>query len=628
MARRKRNQDDYDSNPTFLQILFSPVVAVREWFADALGGDDSLRTRESSSSSVVSILTLPFRLLFAFAVFMVQAWSTSRVGRAFVLGLPAVVTVAGCLSILWLSTRYYNAITLGRTVGYHAMHASNPDAPPENAVMFAKKLVGLKPEDPKGLFKLGLALENNDDVPAAVRVMSMLASPEQSAQPSQGDSKPASQNTLDKEEDKIGDFLPAHLWLSNYYQRQLAESGFAPQTNSLAERHLTRAAENDPENRELAISQATLYEIRANQFKDEDPAEYLAQMRNLESSLTNAVKPPLNTILQVAQIPKLIQTKRILAELDETLNFQQSKKQFERLFADLIKLSQKTPDGVRLSIISQVVSGYVQLKEYDKAVAIISESLQSFDDVAIKQQLVNNAGFVFLQNAENNNDLDDKDQYTLRLTSICACLNSSIKERRAYEMLIGIIRHNQVHPEKFEWLQDTLLKTPKLAVNHILVGCHLIHTGIEDGDQDKIKQGTSHWKIAYKIEPQTQLMLSNIIEIGLFFGSIPRESIDEMIQQAIAMFPDKSLLHQSAGLLMMSKNDLEGAIPSLEAAAAAHRFPVIAHSLLKHCHEAAGNSFKALSHDKTAEDLFSDLAPQQQQRIRTHISDLIEKTSQ
>lgn len=627
MARRKRNQEDFDSKTTFLQVLFSPVVAVQEWFADALAGDDSLKTGESGFTSVFSILTFPFRLLFAFAVFMVQAWSTSRVGRAFVLGLPAVLTVFGCLSILWLSTRYYNAITVGRTAGFYGMHANNPDAPPENALMFAKKFVGLKPEDPKGLFRLGLALENADDIAGAVSVMNMLAPPDPLAQSPQDESKPASDNSLDEEEDKIGDFLPAHLWLSNYYQKQLANDGFAPQANTLAGKHLKRAAENDPENRQLAISLATLYELRANELKDTDPAEYLVQMRNLESSLNDAIKPPLVSLLQVAQIPRLIQTKRKLAELDETLNFEQSKKQFEKLFAHLLKLGQRTPDNVRLTIISQVVSGYVQLKEYDKAVAIITESLQSFDDVAIKQQLVNNAGFVFLQSAENNSDLDDKDQYTRRLNSICACLNSSIKERRAYEMLIGIIRHNQIHPEKFEWLQDSLLKTPKLALNHILVGCHLIHTGIENNDEDKIRQGTSHWKIAYKVEPQTQLMLSNILEIGLFFGTIPKESIHGMVQQAISMFPDKSLLHQSAGLLLMSKKDYEGAIASLEVAAETHRFPVIAHSLLKHCHESAGNSFKALNHEKSVEDLFSDVAPQQQERIREHIKDLIDKTA-
>jgi len=514
---------------------------------------------------------------------MVQAWSTSRVGRAFVLGLPAVITVFGCLAVTWLSTRYYRAITVGRTVGHYSFHATNQEAPPENALMFAKKLVGLKPEDPKGLFRLGLALHNADDLPGALKVMKMLAPPEPPAESAQDEVEPASKNLLDEEEDKIGDFLPAHLWLSNHYQRKMYEEGFTSREDTLAEKHLTRALKNKPENRELSISLASLCEIRAKEVEDTDPDEYLAQMRKLESSLTKAVKPPLTTVLQVTQIPKLIQTKRKLAELDETLNFEESKKQFEKLFGELLELGRKAPSSVRMTIISQVVSGYVQLKEYDKAIDIITESLPSFDDVEIKQQLVNNAAIVFIQNAENNSNLDDKDQYTLRLNSICACLNSAVKERRAYEMLVDIVRHNQIHPEKFEWLQDTLLDTPKLALNHILVGCHLIHEGIENNDREKMIEGTSHWKIAYKIDPQTQLMLSNILEIGLFFGTIPIESIDGMIQQAITMFPDKSLLH--------------------------------------------GNSFKALNHEKSVQELFTDVEPSQQQRMHEHIDDLIKKDS-
>jgi len=361
MARRKRKQDDFETKKTFLQVLLSPITAVQEWFADALGGDDSLKTGDSGFTSVFSILTFPFRFLFAIAVFMVQAWSTSRVGRAFVLGLPAVTTVAGCLAILWVSTRYFT--------------------PPENALMFAKKYVGLKPEDPKGLFRLGLALEKSGDSTAAVGVMNMLAPPELP----EGFEKPATKNAIDKEEDKIGDFFPAHLWLSNFYQRQISDGEFSPEVASLADKHLTRAAENSPENRELAISRASLFELRSIHVKDK-PDEYIAQLRNLESSLTAAVRPPLQTILQVAQIPKLIQTKRKLAELDDSVNFEQAKKQFGELFDDLLELGRKTPDGVRLRIINHVVSGYVQLKEYDKAVSIISQSLQSFDATEIKRR--------------------------------------------------------------------------------------------------------------------------------------------------------------------------------------------------------------------------------------------------
>ncbi len=313
----------------------------------------------------------------------------------------------------------------------------------------------------------------------------------------------------------------------------------------------------------------------------------------------------------------------MLAELDDTINFEQSKQQFGKLFDDLLKMGRKTPDSVRLNIIGQVVSGYVQLREYDKAVEMISQSLQSFDDTEVKRKLIQNAGFVFLENAENNSDLDDRVQYERRLSSICACLNSTIRERRAYQMLIGMIRHNQNQPEKFEWLQDTLLNTPKLAVNHLLIGCHLIHTGVKEADEDKVTRGTSHWKIAYRIEPAAQLMLSNILEIAISLESLRPENIEEMIAQAIEIFPDQSLLHQSSGLLAISKNDFEGAISNLETAVATDKFPVIPHSLLEKCFEAIGNADKALYHRSSAEELIAKLAPNQKELVQNHINFLM-----
>ncbi len=636
MVFGKRGSDNFDSGSPLLKLLLSPYVAIRDWFADAISGDDSLQTGSSGLSSVTSWLTLPFRLLFAFAVFMVQAWSISRSGRAFVLGFPAISTVAMCLIITWASTRYFNVFSVGRTAGYYGLHSQKPNTPPEYALMFARKLVGLKPQDPAALFQLGLALARNEDIPGAVGVMNMLADldidtmaeeADAGSSPDDPQTNPdeASPVSIEPTEQKIGDYLPAHLWLSRYYQREIAVDGYNQQADSLAEKHLIRAAQNTPEDTQLAISLASLHELRALNAKDTDAATYLAELKEMEVSLTDAIKPPLSSLQQVAQIPKLIQTKRKLAELDDTLNFEQSKAQFAKLFDQLLKISRKNPDKVRLSIIGQVISGYIQLKEYDKAVNMISEVLPTFDDTEIKRQLVKNAGFVFLESAQNNNDLDDREQYQRRLSSICACLNSSIRERRAYQMLIGIIRHNQFQPEKLDWLQDSLFATPKLSVSHLLIGCQLIHIGTRETDQDKIRRGTSHWKIAYKIEPQSQLMLSNILEIGIADQSSSFENIDAMIREAIKMFPDQSQLHQTSGLLSIRNNDFQSAIASFETAVATDRFPVIAHLLLVYCYETTGDAEKAASHQNNADTIMAKLDVQQKNRIEAHVKNLTGK---
>ena len=47
-------------------------------------------------------VTLPFRALLAFAVFMVVSWSTTRVGRQFIFGFPALIVAAGFLGAIWV----------------------------------------------------------------------------------------------------------------------------------------------------------------------------------------------------------------------------------------------------------------------------------------------------------------------------------------------------------------------------------------------------------------------------------------------------------------------------------------------------------------------------------------------
>ena len=110
MKSNNRNRDEGDSF-SIVEVLFYPYDVVREWFADALSGDDRIRDHDGGAmSSVVSVLTLPFRLLFAFLVFMVQAWTTSRRGRAFILGIPAVATVVLCSTLFWVTTFYFNKL--------------------------------------------------------------------------------------------------------------------------------------------------------------------------------------------------------------------------------------------------------------------------------------------------------------------------------------------------------------------------------------------------------------------------------------------------------------------------------------------------------------------------------------
>ena len=637
--RKKNSSDGRAHQGSITDLIFSPITKVREWLADALGGDDSIRTEKTTFESILSVITLPFRLLFAIAVFMVQAWSTSRGGRAFLLGMPAVGAVGVCIVALWASTFYYNALTVGHTRSYYQFHASNKEADPTYALMFAEKLVELTPKDPSALFRLAISHASNDDFPSALALMKMLAPPEETTvsttSPAQlptatapgenlADRSSADQNPADvvlPDEAELTNYVPAHLWLSAFYQKQISEE-YDPAADELAEKHLLRADAASPNNSQVLISLASLYEQRAQKAKTANEQQYIAQLKKLETALSASVKPPIVNLPQVGQIPKLIRTKRELAELDSEYIFDQNEEQFNQLFEDIQRVSRKLPENIRLVVLGQIINGKVQLKDYDGAVEVIANSVNTFSDDKIKEQLIRQAAIVFLENARNNENLDDQDQYKARLSSICACLNSNLREIRAHKMLLGMIRHNQFEPDKYPWLQETLLKSPKLIVNHLAIGCHLIYEGERDDDAAKVERGLNHWKIAYRIDPQAQSILSNLIELSTLSKFDRLESLGLMVEQAIKMFPDQGLLHRAAGILMADKRDYKQAIDRLRYAASLEAFPLISHVMLSHCYQQLGDLSGAATHRATVDELFAKLNPNQQAVFRTHVVNL------
>ena len=637
--RKKNSSDGRAHQGSITDLIFSPITKVRKWFADALAGDDSIRTEKTTFESILSVITLPLRLLFAIGVFMVQAWSTSRGGRAFILGLPAVGAVGICIVALWASTYYFNALTLGHTRSYYQFHASNKEADPTYALMFAEKLVELTPKDPTALFRLGISHASNDDFPRALALMKMLAPPQETtfsttspAQPptaaapgeNLADRSSADQNPADvvlPDEAELTNYVPAHLWLSAYYQKKIAKE-YDPTADELAEKHLLRADAASPNNSQVLISLASLYQQRAQKAKTTDQQQYIAQLKKLEAALSTAVKPPIVNLPQIGQIPKLIRTKRELAKLDSEYDFDPNDEQFNQVLEDIQRVTRKLPENIRLVVVGQIINAKVQLKDYDGAVEVISNSINTFNDEKIKEQLIQQAAIVFLENARNNEDLDDQGQYKARLNSICACLNSNFREIRAHSMLLGMVRHNQFEPDKYPWLQETLLNSPKLIVNHLAIGCHLIYEGDRDDDAAKVQRGLNHWKIAYRIDPQAQSILSNLIELSTLSKSDRLESLALMVEQALKMFPDQGLLHRSAGILMADKRDYEQAIDRLRYAASIESFPLMSHVMLSHCYQKLGDQTGAATHQASVDELFAKLNPNQQAVFRTHVVNL------
>ena len=586
MNSNNRNRDQSDPF-SIIDTLLYPITAVKDWFADALTGDDSIRDPDGGAmSSVVSVLTLPFRLLFAFAVFMVQAWTTSRKGRAFILGVPAIVTVLISMTLLWVTTHYYNRFIVGRTVYRYKKFARNEASEPEDVLIFAEKLHELKPEDEVYKYQYGLALDAAKHTEKATSLMASLGP-----------------------EDSPG-FVPAHLWLARNYQKQQLSRDDKSKFDQLASRHLELVVEKDPSNLDAQSSLANQYQIRAMEAtKLGDDENATANLKKAELALDNVINPMFHpdaskrrmSIAQILQVPRLLTIKRELGSQEGAME------RFDNLFTEVLKLSRNLPEEWRLKIFIALRDSALSVQDYDRAVEIMQQAFQTFDDTNLKQAFVRTSAKVLLLKAQQLTNFDDREEFLGHVGAICMSLNKNPAERDAYKILINVITKIKDSDQNMTWLKESLLDSPKISLTHLLIGLAMV----QEGD---IQDGKSHWKIAFRLEKIAQTILNNIIDVA----STDKESrIDEILEInliALEMF-DQPMLYQSLGVNYLRDGNTEEAIKNFEEALKLQPGLIRSHHHLVQCQETLGDVEKARYHQDKLDEFLDKLPSNQRELI-------------
>ena len=593
MNSNKRNRGEHDSF-SIVDTLFYPYTAVRDWFSDALSGDDRIRDPDGGPfSAVVSILTLPFRLLFAFAVFMVQAWSTSRKGRAFVLGIPAVAVVVLSSITFWGVTFYYNKLTLGRTFSYYKKALRQDEVDPERVLIFAKKRAALQPEDEELKYNLGVALEADGQHEKALSLMKELA--------------PV---------DAPG-YVNAHLWLARNYQQEQIKSSEKEKFDDLSAKHLEMVVKEDPSNLSAQMSLASQYQIRSSNAKIAgDDAESNKNLEQAEKALENVINPMFAakaserqmSIAQILQIPRLLSIKRALG------NEAGAMEKFDELFDDVLKKTQNFPDDIRLKIFVALRDSAISVKDYDRAVKIMQQAFQTFDNSKLKQAFVRSSAQLLLLKADQHLDFDDREDFLAHVDAVSRSLNANPAEREAYKRLLNVIAKLRGSDQNLVWLKESLLNSSKLSLTHLLIGFNMI----SEGD---IQDGKSHWKIAFRLERIAQTILNNIIDVASSDKEGRVENMLDVNLIALEMF-DQPMLYQSLGMNHFHNNNIEEAIKNFEITLELQPTLIRSHYHLVECYEALGNTEKAAFHQKKLDEFFAKLPPNQRDKIKNRMKNL------
>ena len=590
-----------------MDVVTSPFRALQDWVRDALQGDDSIRTGEGSS--IVRMLMLPFRLLWGFAVFMVQAWTTSRSGFAFIRALPAmsVMTLAG--ACIWFFSTFVNA-SFSPTTQYHRMHRANSRENPEYALMFSKKMVDLKPESLQAKFLMAEDYATAGDTEEAVRIMKYLTEVK-TTDYGTGEIRIATdegENAAGKHADGFPD---AHIWMSRYYQRKQIADGMSDELTQASMYHLSKAVEQDSENVLAKISLADLY-LAQSRSVEEGSEEYRKSLESARDSLVDLTNRDFTRIEQVMAMPQLVD---IYVKLGDDAG---AKRTLNSAVNRVAMIARRNPEVFEIWL--SLVQAAVAMKEYEQAQEFIREGYQTVQTRETRLKIVRLSSLVFLQNADDFKLMRNEQEFRLRLFALCNAIKANPRDIGIYQRLVEYIDIDAGQPEREAWLQNSIVgqspedKCPIPGVVHILIGTREIIRG-------NVVEGQEYWRIGQHEYKTAQLVVHRLIAVAAQSEEgFPH--VDEMVSLAIEMFPDQPMLYETRGAIHKKEGRIEDAL--LDFNVVVERIPdsITVHQHMADCYVALGNEAKAEYHASRVKEILEELDAEQQKVYEQILNDL------
>ncbi len=566
--------DNQDREATFLYKLMAPVRKLRELYSLIVGEDDRLRSDQGIGTKIGALLTLPFRLAFAFIVFMVQAWTTSRNGFSFLRGFPAAFVITGFVLAAVFLTTLKDRIVGGNVARYLHAQEEFPDKP-EYAEGFIRKAVELEPEDIGYKYQLGLAMERSGDLTEARAIMSSIAigwkidedqllikeKEAETAGEKDGESlEPEFKTSLN---DDVARMIydvdvnqivsSAHLWLAN---DALRSDDFSDLTDMerfdrAREEYEVALRVNDGSRRAMA-GLSKYWEYRSKEAEDEEGR--LKHLNQAESYLDNAINGAgkFEEMLQILYMPGQI---RILKEAGRE---QEARRALSGYSESVGRIARRIPDQLQIWI--SLVKCSAILGEYDQGEAFLNEGLEYATDPQIRNDLNILKANVYLLKANDYKDLTIKENYINRLNSLCRAVKASPSQPASYDGLMDYMLNDESTEASALWMRECLTDDcPFPAIVHVLLGFQ----DIADGDFPMAQQ---RWQMAELHFALSQYLVNNLVEAYTRKKDADLDNVRDILTVAMQMFPDQAVYYQTRGRLNARAGKFEEAIADYQIA--------------------------------------------------------------
>ena len=599
-----RKQDDAGFEESRAQQwLLAPYRWIVGQAARLVSREDKIEVEQSSGAKLFAIAFLPFGYLIGFLLFMIQAWPASRQGRAFIKGLPAVMAVGGfLLAFLAADYLFSEARRLGDAAARIDYHFSNSPEFPNRALLFAERLVELKPDIPENLYKLGLARERAGKKSEAFDAMQAIAPKDKAL------------------------YAPAHIWMSQYYLNpKLLSSMSQTERQDRAMRQLEHAIEVAPLNQAAHFNLAELRLKQSEQFEKTD-SDYIELVELAIANFRTIADGDL-TGLRLMAVPKLV-------ELEFELGYREAAEaRLRSEVAVLLEYGRKYPDVYEVWLTA--IRCQISLGDYLGAIAIAKEGIRSVSDSITRQKINRLASQVYVKRASDFENMNDRADYRARLFLLCKALQMNQSNRDVYVQLLKMIELpaekdsialeqpadletvNQGVNRHKVWLKEAVVGGPEPAVIHALLGLQAISAG-------DFSTGKLHWRIAERQYGRTQLVINNLIDVAAKDFQSQFNNVLEMITLGIELFPDEAIFYKTRGVYFMAQEKWEDAIRDFSYTADEIPDMISVHQYLVECYEWLGDSRNVHEQKIILEEKLGQLTQDERKRIEAAIKRLEE----
>lgn len=610
------------------EFFYSPFKVLNAFYRDLAEIDDRLHD-DSIVVRLVCLVTIPFRMLGGLISLMVQSWPTSRSGRAFIIGAPALLTMAAAMGAWMLADYVYNEARMFNTnTAYYNLNLQTHPDTPESALSFAKKLVEIDPTSEELKYQLGIAFARAKQLPEAADIMRSLAP------------------------DNETGFPAAHIWRANYLSTDKTIDELK-QTMGSAQEHLELAMAAEPNKAMGKFQQAMLYAKFAN-LSEEGSAERLDALVKADKFFQEiqGIKDPVanpddteqtsgeaddsqdstdqyqgkeNFDIRFRSLRPSTRIRKQLESIDSTkYDSAKETERVKRFVQSLMPLALRF-NADRIQLWAQLVNVAAESRDFDYTLSIIDQAFEAAKLDDTKRDLFRLKSLVQRRAAISINEFSDHDAYHKRLIYLCQAIQSAPTDDINYSLLLqyvgnenptpttqfaranGLITPGEAVPVKFDWLLKSSADPKHTDIINLLIGLQQFH----DGD---LKSALKSWEVAERFNRRTREFLIKFCDQLAVRSTGKLNNVETILTQAIRSFPESPRFLSTRGLYFKNQQKFDLAILDFRKVLAKNPSDIILHKLIQFCFEYMGKPAEVSAEEQLLQSKLASMPPEAQSR--------------